>query len=306
MFGLFERRRTQRAVVAVVYDRERKKFLVVFNPRWKGYTFPVRRFRRTVASDPLRVRAYAEQEARAALLSDLGPELGEAAEAHWMDRIDVVGVSGATNEETFYRYDIVTLVPVNPLPDGPFAARFGFLTAQEIRDSDPDELGPNARVVTWTTWQVLTRLLDLQKVAVAVVCRKVNGRREYLMTLNRHGKWFFPARRMDDPATAEQLVVYEFKLKANYLGPIDPARDGPAVEMEQDTAHLGPRSYTFHLRKVNFPQEDLTLPGNRLEAALYEAGIPFRWVEEGILNPPAADVSHTVAGLYAAVTSLGC
>jgi hypothetical protein len=305
MFGPFKRRRTQRVVVAVVYDTKRQKFLVVFNPRWKGYSFPARRFRRSGASDPFRERDHAVQEARAALLSDLGPTLGEAAEAHWMDRIEVPGVSGRTGEETLYRYEIVTLLPVNPVPDGPFAGRFGFLSEQEIRDSDPDELGPNARVVTWTTWQVLTRLLDAQKVAVAVVCREVNARREFLMTLNRHGKWFFPARRMDNPGTADQLVVYEFKIEADYLGRID-LTDGPTVEMEQNTPHLGPRTYTFHLRKLSFAQEDLTLSGNRLEAALYKAGIPFRWVKESEMKPAAADVSPTVEGLCAATMSMGC
>jgi hypothetical protein len=303
MFGPFKRRRVLRVVVAVVYDPERQKFLVVFSPRWRGYSFPVRRFRRGGASDPLRERDHAVQEARAALLSELGPSLGEAADAHWMDRIEVPGVSERSGEETLYRYEIVTLVPVNPLPNGPFAHRFGFLSAQEIRDSDPDELGPSARVVTWTTWQVLTRLLDAQRVAAAVVSRISNAQREYLMTLNRHGKWFFPARRMDDPGTAEQLVVYEFKIEADYLGRIE-VTEGPTVEMEQNTLHLGPRSYTFHLRKAYFPQEDLTLPGNHLEAALFKAGIPFRWVKEGDMEAPAVEISPTVEGLYAAVMSM--
>ena len=144
MFNPFQRPRIQRVVVAVVYDPERQKFLVVFNPRWGGYSFPLRRFRRSGASDPLRERQYAEQEARAALHDDLGPSLRQAAEAHWMDRIQVRGASGRTQQETLYVYDIVTLAPTRPLPDSPFGGRFGFLSSQEIRDSDPDELGPCA------------------------------------------------------------------------------------------------------------------------------------------------------------------
>ncbi len=163
-----------------------------------------------------------------------------------------------------------------------------------------------ASVVTWTTWQVLTRLLDAQNVAVAVVYREDKVQREYMMTLNRNGKWFFPARRMDNPGTAEQLVVYEFKIAADYLNHIDPAESGPTVEMEQNTAHLGPRSYTFHLRKVRFPQEDLTLPGNQLECSLYKAGISFRWVKEGDMKPLAANISPTVEGLSEAVLSMDC
>jgi hypothetical protein len=303
MFGSFTRRRIQRVVVAVVYDPERQKFLVVFNPRWNGYSFPLRRFRRSTASDPLREREYAEQEARAALLKDLGPTLGDTTEAHWMDRIEVPGVSERTGDKTLYRYDIVRVVPAKPLPEGPFAGRFGFLSDREIRDSDPDELGPCARVVTWTTWQVLTRLLDAQQVAVAVVCRENNGQHEYLMTLNGRGDWFFPARRMDNPETAEQLVVYEFRMEADYLGRID-ATSGPIVELEQDTYHLGPRSYTFHLWNAAFPQEDLSLPDNRLHLALHKAGIRFRWVPEAEMNPLGTKVSPTVEGLRDAVLSM--
>ncbi len=177
MFDLFTRRRTQRVAVAVVFDPRRQKFLVVFNPRWGGYTFPQRRFSRDGAHDPLREREYAIHDARQALLNALGPTLGEATEAHWMDRIQVHGVSGQTGQQTVYVYDIVALVPANPLPDGVFGGPFGFLSAMEIRDSDPDEPGSNARMVTWTTWQVLTKLLDHQQAAVAVVSRENEGRR---------------------------------------------------------------------------------------------------------------------------------
>src|SRR5262245_22146908 len=112
MFELFTRRRTQRVAVAVVFDPRRQKFLVVFNPRWGGYSFPQRRFRRDGAYDALREREYAVHDARQALLNDLGPTLGEAAEAHWMDRIQVPGLSGGSGKQTLYVYDIVTLVPV--------------------------------------------------------------------------------------------------------------------------------------------------------------------------------------------------
>ncbi len=210
-----------------------------------------------------------------------------------MDRIAVLGVSGRTKEPTRYVYDIVTLVPAGPLPDGVFGAPFGFLSADEIRDSDPDEPGPNRRVVTWTTWQVLTKLLDNQQVAVAVVARLVNGQHEYLMTRNRDGQWFFPAARMGDQVPPDRLVVYEFKIKANYHGKIEVAEESRSVELEQTTRHLGPRRYTFHLYRTDFSQEDLLLSGNRLEVALDNAGTEFRWLGKG-----GPDLSDTAMKLW--------
>jgi hypothetical protein len=288
----------------VVCDPPKKRFLVVFNPRWGGYTFPLRRKRRPGGADAIREREYALHDARQALLSDLGPTLGRTAEAHWMDRIEVPGVSGRTEEPTLYIYDIVTLLLAQPVPEGVFAGPYGWLSAEEIRQSDPEASGPNRRMVTWTTWQVLTKLLDNQHVAAAVILREGAGEREYLMTRNRHGEWFFPSTRMGDQVPADQIVVYEFKLKADYAGRIKVDEYGQEVEMDQESVHIGPRSYTFHLRRARFPQEDLTLPGNNLETALYRAGIDFCWMTETDLKAPHPNLSGTVAGLLAAVLQL--
>ena len=65
----------------------------------------------------------------------------------------------------------------------------------------------------------------------------------------------------------------------------------------RDAGQGSPRTFTFHLCKADFPQKDLTLPGNRLEAALYKAGIDFRWLPLGATGPLAANVSPTVEGL---------
>src|SRR5205809_48406 len=79
------------------------------------------RLRSRSATDAYLEREGAEQEARAAFRADLGPVLGESTEAHWMDRIEVRRHSGRTGVVTRYLYDIVTVRPKVPLPDGPFA-----------------------------------------------------------------------------------------------------------------------------------------------------------------------------------------
>jgi hypothetical protein len=298
--------RKQHAVVAVVYDPDHRKFLVGFNSRWGGYTFPLRRKRVSPTFDPLKDRDNAITDARQAVMADLNLSEDLIREAHWMDRIRVKGVSGRTKEPTVYTYDIVTVLLNDSLPEGVFAGATGFLSADEIRDSDPETPGPNRRMVTWTTVQVLTRLLDHQQAAVAIVSRERNGVREYLMTRNRYG-WFFPATRMGDEVPSERLVVAEFNQKAKYLGRIVPDPVGHEVEMEQDTAHLGPRNYTFQLHRVRFPQEDLTLSGNRLEQALDAAEIRFCWVSEGELTagttPPFSNTAIRLAPCLSKVVS---
>jgi len=303
MFGMGKR--TRRVVVAVVYDRDRDRFLLAYNPRWPGYTFPTRPWPAQVVYDPLEERRLCEQTACQALREDLGPTLGEVAEAHWMDRLEVTGVSGRTGQSVRYVYDVVTAQLVHPLPPETPAGRFVYLTAQEILQADPRHPAHVERVLSWTTWTVLARLLEDQQAAVAVVCRQTDGGREYLMTLSRHGRFFFPAKRMGDEVPAERLIVYEFKLDADYTGKIV-VEPELVVRMEQQTRHLGQRRYTFHLCRTLFPDEDLNLPGNRLEAALDRAGTVFRWVPEAHVAAPPDYCSDTVRGLSAAVLGMPC
>jgi hypothetical protein len=110
---------------------------------------------------------------------------------------------------------------------------------------------------------------------------------------------------MGDLVPAERLMVYEFKMKADYPGRIVVSDHEMEVELDQQTRHLGPRTYVFHLRKTEFPREDLTLEGNRLERALDEAGVAFDWLDEARLSAGGEDVSPTIAGLLPAVLQLG-
>jgi hypothetical protein len=292
MFGFGKS--TRRVVVAIVYDPAKKGFLLVYNPRWHSYAFPTRRFGNLTFSDAFKEREHCQSVAHLALRQDLGPTLGEASEAHWMDQVEATGVSGRTGRETRYVYDVVTLLPVNPLPAGSFATRLGFLTAQEIRDANPEHPGHVSHLVSWTTWRVLTRLLEDQHVSVAVICRRRAGHREFLMTRNRYARWFFPARRMgDDGVDAEGLAVYEFRLAADYLQRIEAAEQGPPVALEQQTQHLGTRRYHFHLVRTRFPGVNLDQPGNPVEQAL---GATQWFSEEELLDPPAT-MSDTIVGL---------
>jgi hypothetical protein len=303
MFGLG--RQTKRVIVAVVYDQERRGFLLVYNPRWKGYTFPTRPWPAGNVADALQERKVCERQALAAFREDLGPRLGEATEPHWMERIEAHGVSGRTGRPTHYLFDVVTLRPVEPLPAGGFAGRFGWLTAEEIlADAEPD--GLPVRLVTWTTRRILAGLLEDQQVAVAIVSRLQAGQREYLMLLNRYAKWFFPAKRMDDEVSADRTIRYEFLRDAHYYGSGIDVAPAEVVSLEQHTGHLGTRQYTFHLQRTTFPGVDLAKSGNRLEASLDQAGKPSKWIPAQDLHEPLSDnISPTVRGLRETVLRLG-
>ena len=73
-----------------------------------------------------------------------------------MDRIEVLGVSGRTQEPTLYVYDIVTLTLANPLPEGVFGGAYaGFLKRRGDPRLRPGRTRPEpkARGLHWTTWQ---------------------------------------------------------------------------------------------------------------------------------------------------------
>jgi hypothetical protein len=205
-----------------------------------------------------------------------------------MARIEVPGTSGRTGLRCIYEYDIVEVEAVNDVPDGAFGSRHGFLTADEIRDSDPAERGPKARLVTWTTWQVLTRLLDNQQVTAAVVRRGDL----YLMTRNRYDQWFFPARRLGDGREAWPTMVNIFR-EWNINLKMEPAGE-VVVDLAQQTAHLGPREYRFHLQGVKVDVEALA-------AELVARGVMHQWRRLDLTLP---DMSPTLAGLRDAVRRL--
>jgi hypothetical protein len=276
-----------RRVAVAVVARPGPRFLVAYNPRWGGYSFPMRKIRVGLTNDPQRDRRIAADTARDALVDALGAELGQSEPGRWLDRIRVEGVSGRDGRRRVYDYDIVEVRPRGDIPEGAFGTQVGFLTPEEIRESDPAEPGPRARLVTWTTWQVLTRLLDNQRVAAAVIRRGD----ECLMERNRYGEWFFPARRIGPGRTAWQEVG-ELLSEWNTLLGFRPAGE-EVVEMPQSTEHLGRREYEFRLCGVEI---DVA----RLEKALGPDGHIWRHPAAGL-----PDMSPTLAGLAEAALRVG-
>jgi hypothetical protein len=132
--------------------------------------------------------------------------------------------------------------------------------------------------VTWTTHLVLHRLVERQHAAVALVRRENQGRREYLMTLNRELRYFFPARRMREEDDSARIVAMEFTVGANVVGvQVGPER---VFDLVQHNALLGERNYRFHVHPV-------TLDAAQLQAAIETLGGmgQVAWISEDDFTP---------------------
>jgi hypothetical protein len=86
--------REQKAVVAIIQDSQ-GRFLVTFNPKWRGYVFPMQ----AVSEDGDILAALAIQVAE----HDLGCRLPNAT-ATELDYLGRYGVSQRTAEETLYEF----------------------------------------------------------------------------------------------------------------------------------------------------------------------------------------------------------
>jgi hypothetical protein len=275
------RLRTQPVLVAVVYQPG-AGFLVVFNEKWKGYAFPMRKPRPTDAGDAF----TACQALREAVGRDL-----PGAVARPLEPLEHRGPSGRTGRMTLYRYQAFEVEPGEPLaPGGGFGDRHGFL--------DFDRLVATP-LVTWSTKVLASELLENQQVALAVVSRPGAGGRTFLMLSSpRYGGYFFPAARLttDTPPSPAAL-----ELVHREIGYPDTLAPGPSLKCEDD--HFSPRfgrkrHFVFHVVPVHFPGLDLAAADNDLERGLVKAGAGWRWVSEAELADPAAhNLSPTVAAV---------
>ncbi|MFQ3594243.1 MAG: hypothetical protein SNJ82_13770 [Gemmataceae bacterium] len=242
---------TRRVAVAVGLDST-QRFAVVWNPRWRGYSFCTERFRPHPSQSLREERAEAVQVARNCFLKDFGPRFGATQSGHWMDQLEVIKTSGRDGRRVRYLYEVVLVTPRQPLPTGSFAEQFGTLSRQEILDSASHEPGPLARVVTWTTHFVLRSLIEIQHAALAWIERTHQGQREVLMTLNQHLRYFFPARRMRHTDESQRILAEEFTVGANLLGVRVEAEPLTSFELQQHHPLLGLRNYRFFVHRVIF------------------------------------------------------
>lgn len=302
MFGL-SKKRFQRVIISVVFDSRQRQFLLVWNPRWKGYGFSTARWPACAILAGKDERETCEANAVQGLEEDLGQPLPDA-RAMWIERLEMSNISGRTGQTTDYVCDIVAIDPQAQLDAGSFASPRGLLLAEDILRTDPKHPQYEPRPITWTTWTVLAELLQGQSVAVAVIARRKNGSREYLMLPNRYGQFFFPAKRLRDHGTAVRAIVGEFPYAPDHGVAVSVHEDGTTVGLVQETSHLGMRTCTFllHATTLLAPGPDRAVKPARLEAALGRTD--FRWFSEADVQGSHPDLSPTVKGLKTALLAL--
>lgn len=277
----------KRTVAAVVYRKDLDAFFVAFDSAAGVYELPMRGWSATISSDPVVLRNSREETAIEALQDAMTASVGRAdltsAAALWMDVLPW--------EPTATGFEIVTVDPGCPLPEGRLGSACGFMPYAQIKESP---------LVGAATQAILDKLLEEQRVALAAVSRRRHGEREFLMTRNRHGQYFFPAKRQRHFTDLQRAIVAEFKDNANYAGKVV-AREWAVAEVMQRTPHLGERRYFFHVFQTEFPPYDLNLGASPLEEALGMAGIDYRWFPLSQLEAEGEELSHTVCGVLEAV-----
>jgi hypothetical protein len=279
--------RMQAVIVAVVYEPERG-FFVSFNEKWQGYGFPMRKRRPTDYDEAF--------TAREALREAVGLRLPRA-EARPLEYVAYRGASGRTGRETLYLYQAYEVDPNERLPAGGLGSRHGFLSCEDLVTAD---------LVTWSTKVIVKELMENQEVALAVICRRGAGGREFLMVRSaRYGGYFFPASRLKTDSRPTWEAVEAVRRETGYFAPMK-CGTPRAVEDVHVSPRFGcPRRYVFHIVPVLLPAVDLSAAPNRLEEGLGRTEALWRWVGEAELADPAGnDLSPTVVAVVdAAVRS---
>ncbi len=284
--------RKMQVAAAVVADPAgpAQRFLLAYNPKWKGYAFPMRDFHPD--ADP------PQREAITALEADLGLRL-PAARADETDYLGHFGVSGRSGEDTLYEYWAVAVDPGQPLD----------LAAAQAPDGRPPLFEDYAALlkrddVTWTTKEIARHVVETQEAALAVVVRHGKNGPEYLLVWNgAYGGYFFPAARVRSefkPAVAARRAV---RSDLDYRGEAACAWKAEVHDVHYSSRYQCDRLYRFHVCATELPGVDLDQPGNALEAALTRAGRRWVWLtrEEMAAPPQARPLSPTLAAVRATV-----
>lgn len=281
-------------VAAVVYSHQTEGYLVGYNRRSNRYSLPMRRLPPTEPNDRVARHHICEDAAIQAVEKTLHRMLPDDATATWVEYLEVERVSSRTGQLIPCTYHIVTVDPKTEIPVGHLGGESGLMTYRAILKSTL--VGPS-------TQAILQKLLTDQHVALAVISRRRQHEREYLMTSASKGQFFFVARRQREFDTPQEALMTELRLTVGYHGPVE-IHEVCSAPVRQRTAHLGERSYVFHVFRALFPGADLHCDTNPLTAALGKSRLGYKWCTEHDLLHPGNNLSSTVKGLSHAILSI--
>jgi hypothetical protein len=286
---LFQNRSVE-VSVGVYFDPDHG-FLLGFNPKWRGYSFAMKKFQDTDANHEfVALNAFREM---------VRQDLYKATTKPLFDFKVQNRRSQRTGQATDYRYIGFEIDPnerLQILPQNLGAARR--LIYLPVDQFDPADL------LTWTTREIRDVLLN-QHVSVAVIMRRTSATEtEFLMVRYPSYRGYFPiASRVRNSASAA-LVAREaiindtgYRIRVN-LGDSLVVRDrhhSPRYNCE--------RNFHFELFEVGF-QGDLQKAHDELEASLDKIGLLWKWIPQSALDSETFDLSDTVPAIREALKTI--
>jgi len=282
--------REQNVVVAVVQDQQ-GRFLVTYNEKWSGYSFPLQDF------DPnSEVMATVAVEA---LERDLHCRLPKA-KAEELEYLGKFGRSERTGEETWYDYWLFEIDVGQPLD---------LAHATQGASHPPLFLAGNALLsrtdLTWSTPVLAREFLDNQDAVLTVITRPGLTETEYLVVWHQHYQgFFFPSARIMSEHKPEQVATRLVRAEFGYRGPVVAQWRGEALDVHFSGRVLRNRSFHFHVCQVDVPDIDLQQPFNPLELALQARGKRWHWLTAGQLADGTLRYTSTMAAVRPMVVGL--
>ena len=276
-------------VAAAITTDPVQRFLLTYNPKWKGYAFPMREF--NPDTDVL------TREAIGALEDDLGVRLPSAT-ATEEDYLGGFGASGRSGEDALYRYWAIDVDPGQPLdlaaakaPDGhtPF---FADLPMIESRDD-----------VTWSTKQIARHLVETQEVSMAVVVREGKDGPEYLLVWNDNYRgYFFPSARVRSEFKPDAAARRAVRSDLGYRGEVVCTWKAEVADIHYSNRYQRDRQYRFHICMAKLPGLDLTEACNGLETTMHNVNRRRLWQPDG--GKLSSLASPTLAALWPTVRNV--
>lgn len=241
--------RHKTVAVGVIYDQERKEFLLFHNPKWDKFAFCMKK--PTSGLDPAEVALVALDEDSHVGFPD--------ASARPLATVGAVGVSGSVGEETYYDYHVFEVRPgaADGAPD-PGQARY--YTYNQLQAAEE---------VSWSTKEIARSLVEFQEASVAVITRRIDGERHFLLVDNPSYGYFLPSARRKTQSPPEMMAENAARWDLAYEGEIR-ARWCKEVSDIHVSTRFGnnQREFRFHLCPTHFPGVDLAADGNPVQTAV--------------------------------------
>ncbi len=259
-----EQLRHKTVAVAMIYDPNHG-FLLWNNPRWGGYAFPMRHLEPGDQPEQAALNALADRDFPLSLPN---------ATARPLECLGAFGYSEAVHVDTYYDYHVIEIDPGQPLDPASMDPNVRFFPYDRIQA---------ANMVTWSTRDIATSLVESQEVVVSVIWQRSPRGLEFLLVDKTGHGYFFPSIRRKTHGPLEGMAEQAVRFDTGYHGPVTAEYAGDAVDVHDSTRfNAGQRRYRYYVCVIEMIEVDLQQPDNplarelkELEAARLANGLTF-------------------------------